>query len=300
MTPGRVVYTQWLNARGGIEADLTVTRETATRYRIVTAAATQTGDFAWLKRHLPKAVATWDASSAYATLSVMGPRSREVLATLTDADLANAGFPFGTAREIDVAYARVWATRITYVGELGWELHLPTEFAAGVFEALVEAGKPYSMRLAGYHALDSLRLEKAYRHWGHDITDEDTPIEAGLGFALGWDKPGGFLGREALLGARGRLPLRRPVTLLLEDAEPLLYYNEPIWRDGVRVGHITSAAFGHTLGSAIGLGYVAHAAGVTAAFIGDGKFDIEIAGQRHRARATLRPPYDPSGGRVRQ
>lgn len=298
--PGRVVYTQWLNPRGGIEADLTVTRETATRYRIVTAAATQTRDFTWLKRHLPQGIAAWDASSAYATLSLMGPRSREVLATLTDADLSNAGFPFATAREIDVAYARVWATRITYVGELGWELHMPTEFAPGVFEALIEAGKPHGMRLAGYHALNSLRIEKAYRHWGHDITDEDTPIQAELGFALAWDKPAGFIGREALLAARGRPPLRRLVTFLLEDAEPLLHHNEPIWRDGVRVGHVTSGMFGHTLGYPIGLGYVAHPEGVTDAFIRDGTFEIEIAGQRHTARATLKPPYDPPGGRVRQ
>ncbi|MDB5413290.1 MAG: dependent oxidoreductase [Rubritepida sp.] len=299
VAPGRVVYTQWLNERGGIEADLTLTRESATRYRIVTAAATQVRDFTWLKKHLPEGVAAWDASSAYATLSIMGPKSREVLAALTDADLSSEAFPFATAREIDLAYARVWATRITYVGELGWELHMPVEFAAGVYEALVAAGKPHGMRLAGYHALNSLRIEKAYRHWGHDITDEDTPLQAGLAFAVAWDKPGGFIGREALAAARGP-QTRRLVTFLLEDPQPLLLHNEPIWRDGVRVGHITSAMYGHTLGRSIGLGYVTNAGGVNEAFIRDASFEIEIAGVRHAARATLKAPYDPSSARVRQ
>jgi glycine cleavage system aminomethyltransferase T/glycine/D-amino acid oxidase-like deaminating enzyme len=299
VAPGRVVYTQWLNERGGIEADLTLTRESATRYRIVTAAATQVRDFAWLKRHLPAGVAGWDASSAYATLSLMGPKSREVLAGLTDADLSNAAFPFATAKEIDLAYARVWATRITYVGELGWELHMPVEFAAGVFEALMQAGEPHGLRLAGYHALNSLRIEKAYRHWGHDITDEDTPLQSGLGFAVAWDKPGGFIGRDALLALRGKPHTRRLVTFLLEDPEPLLLHNEPIWRDGVRLGHITSAMYGHTLGCSIGLGYVSDAEGVTEAFLRDARFELEIAGVRHAARATLKPPYDPTGARVR-
>jgi len=299
VAPGRVIYTQWLNERGGIEADLTVTRESATRYRIVTAAATQVRDFAWLKRHLPEGVSAWDASSAYATLSVMGPKSREVLCSLTDADLTNGAFPFATAREIDLAYARVWATRITYVGELGWELHMPAEFVAGVFEALLEAGMPHGLRLAGYHALNSLRIEKAYRHWGHDITDEDTPLQAGLGFAVAWDKPGGFIGREALLTQRGKPLTRRLVTFLLEDPQPLLLHNEPIWRDGVRVGHVTSAMYAHTLGRSAGLGYVSHPDGVSEEFIREGVFAIEIAGRRHAAHATLRPPYDPNGLRVR-
>lgn len=299
VAPGRVVYTQWLNARGGIEADLTVTRESATRYRIVTAAATQVRDFAWLKRHLPDDVAAWDASSAYATISVMGPNARALLQALTEADLSNPGFPFGTAREIDLAYARVWATRITYVGELGWELHMPAEFAAGVFEALLREGVPHGLRLAGYHALNSLRIEKAYRHWGHDITDEDMPLQAGLGFAIAWDKPGGFLGREALLAQRGQVPTRRLVTFLLQDRAPLLLHNEPIWREGVRLGHITSAMHGHTLGRSIGLGYVGHAGVVTAEFVRDGHFEIEIAGVRHAARAMLKPPYDPAGARIK-
>jgi glycine cleavage system T protein len=301
LPPGRVVYTQWLNERGGIEADLTVTREGETRFRVVTAAATQVRDFAWLRKHLPPdaRVAAWDASSAYATLSVMGPSSRKILSVLTPEDLSNAAFPFATAREIDLAYARVWATRITYVGELGWELHMPAEYAPGVFEALMEAGAPLGLRLAGYHALNSLRIEKAYRHWGHDVTHEDDPIQAGLGFAIAWDKPGGFIGRQALLARRGRKPTRRLAAFVLEDPAPLLYQNEPIWRDGEMVGHITSGMFGHTIGRAIGLGYVGCDDGADAAFVNAGRYEIEVACERFAARVTLKPPYDPAGARIR-
>jgi 4-methylaminobutanoate oxidase (formaldehyde-forming) len=299
--PGRVVYTQWLNERGGIEADLTITRESETRFRVVTAAATQTRDFAWLRKHLPPdaRVAAWDASSAYATLSVMGPSSRKILSALTPEDLSNAAFPFATVREIDLAYARVWATRITYVGELGWELHMPVEYAPGVFEALMEAGAPHGLRLAGYHALNSLRIEKAYRHWGHDITDEDDPIQAGLGFAVAWDKPGGFIGQRALLARRGGKLTRRLAAFILDDPAPLLYHNEPIWRAGAMVGHITSGMFGHTVGRAIGLGYVGCDDGVDAAFVNAGRYEIEVACERFAARVTLKPPYDPAGARIR-
>ena len=189
--PGRVVYTQWLNERGGIEADLTVNRESKTRFLIVTSAATQVRDLAWLRAHIPaeaRAVAV-DVTSGMAVLGIMGPSSRALLSRLTDTDLSNAAFPFGTSREIDLAYARVRASRITYVGELGWELYVPTEFAQGVFDALLTEGELYGLRLAGYHAMNSLRMEKGYRHWGHDITDEDTPLEAGLAFAVAWEKP---------------------------------------------------------------------------------------------------------------
>ncbi len=200
---GKIVYTQWLNERGGIEADLTVTREAADRYLIVTAAATQTRDFAYLQEHIPddaRAIAI-DVTSSQAVLSIMGPNSRALLQTLTDADLSNDAFPFGTSQIIDLAYARVRASRVTYVGELGWELYIPTEFATGVFDALVAAGEAFGLRHAGYHALNSLRTEKGYRHWGHDITTDETPLEAGLGFAVAWDKQGGFIGRDALADA---------------------------------------------------------------------------------------------------
>ncbi len=298
---GRVVYTPWLNARGGIEADLTVTRLAEDRFLIVTAATTQGRDFHWLRRHTPadaRAILT-DVTSGFAVIGVMGPRSRELLGKLTPNDLSNAAFPYMTSREIELGYGIVRASRVTYVGELGWELYVPTEFAPGIYDVLVEAGAELELVHAGYHAMNSLRIEKAYRHWGHDISDEDTPIEAGLVFAVAFDKAGGFIGRDALLRQRDALPKRRLVQFALENPEPLMYHEEPIWRDGVRVGRTTSAMYGHTLGSSVALGYVEHAAGVDADFVADGDFEIEIAGERYAARAALRPLYDPRGERVR-
>ena len=300
---GKVVYTQWLNERGGIEADLTVTREAEDRFLVVSAAATQTRDLAWLRRNIPadaRAVA-FDASSAYAVLGVMGPRSRALLQALTPDDLSNAAFAFGTSRVIDLGHARVRASRITYVGELGWELYIPTEFAPGVYEAIVAAGAAHGSRLAGYHAMNSLRMEKAYRHWGHDISEEDTPLEAGLGFAVAWDKRGGFIGREALMRQRERGVTRRLVQFALADASRMLYHNEPVWRDGRLVGRLTSGMFGHTLGKPVGLGYVANGGEpVDAAFVAAGRYEIEVAGERIAATASLAPLYDPKSLRVRQ
>lgn len=300
---GKVVYTQWLNERGGIEADLTVTREAEDRYLVVTAAATQVRDFAWLRRHLPgdARVAAFDATSAYAVLGVMGPRSRALLQTLTDADLSNDAFPFGASRVIDLGYARVRASRITYVGELGWELYMPTEFAPGVFDVLAAAGEAHGLRLAGYHAMNSLRMEKGYRHWGHDVTDEDTPLEAGLGFAVAWDKAGGFLGREALLAQRERGVTRRLVQFALADPARMLYHNEPVLRDGQAVGRLTSGMFGHTLGKPLGMGYVEDGGRpVDARFVATGRFEIEVAGERVPATASLAPFHDPGSSRVKE
>lgn len=299
---GRVVYTQWLNERGGIEADLTVTREAEDTYLIVTSCATQTRDFAWLCRAIPdeaRAVAV-DVSSAFAVLGLMGPRSRELLATLTDADLSSAAFPFATSRLIDLGYARIRASRITYVGELGYELYIPTEFAPSVYDVIIEAGQPFGLRLAGYHALNSLRMEKAYRHWGHDIADEDTPLEAGLAFAVAWDKPGGFVGRDALCRQREAGVQRRLVALALEGSDRLLYHNEPIRRDGELVGQVSSGMFGHTVGSALGLGYLANrGAPVSDEWIAAGHYEVEVAAERVAARVSSRAFYDPAGERVR-
>jgi 4-methylaminobutanoate oxidase (formaldehyde-forming) len=299
---GRIVYTQWLNERGGIEADLTVTREAEDSYLIVSACATQTRDFGWLSRSIPDAVraVAVDVSPAYAVLGLMGPRSRELLGQLTDADLSSAAFPFGTSRIIDLGYARVRASRITYVGELGYELYIPTEFAQSVYDVIIAAGAPFGLRLAGYHALNSLRIEKAYRHWGHDISDEDTPLEAGLGFAIAWDKRGGFVGREALLEQRARGVARRLVGFALASGERLLYHNEPVWRDGVLVGKISSGMFGHTVGAPLGLGYVdSGREPVSDDWIAAGRYEIEIATERVPARASLRPFYDAAGARVK-
>jgi glycine cleavage system T protein len=297
---GRIVYTQMLNRRGGIEADLTVTRIADDAYVIVTAAAASTHDAAWIRRHIADARAVLtDITAAYAVISVMGPRSRALLSRLTDSDLTNGAFPFATSREIWLASARVRATRITYVGELGWELYVPTEFAGGVYDAIVETGADFGLRHAGYHAMDSLRIEKAYRAWGHDLGSEDTPLEAGLDFAVRFEKPVAFIGRDALLAQRETPLRRRLVVFTLDDPEPLLYHDEPIWRDGALVGRMTSAAYGHTIGRAIGLGFVEAADGVSDAFVEAGRWEIEIACERVPARASLTPPYDPKSVRVR-
>ncbi|HEX4648138.1 MAG TPA: aminomethyltransferase family protein, partial [Steroidobacteraceae bacterium] len=291
-----------LNERGGIEADVTVTREAEDSYLIVSSCATQSRDFLWLSRGIPdeaRAVAV-DVSSAYAVLGLMGPRSRELLSKLSDVDLSTAAFPFGSSRIIDLGYARVRASRITYVGELGYELYVPTEFAQSVYDVIVDAGAPFGLRLAGYHALNSLRMEKAYRHWGHDISDEDTPLEAGLGFAVVWDKGGGFLGREALLEQRARGVQRRLAAFALEHGDRLLYHNEPIWRDGELVGKVSSGMFGHTVGRPLGLGYVAKRGElVSDEWITSGRYEIEVAAERVPARVSLRPFYDPASARVK-
>jgi len=299
--PGRLVYTQWLNERGGIEADLTVTRLAEDTFFIVTAAETEIRDFYWLKKHIPAdahCVLT-NVTSGMGVISLMGPRSRELLQSLTPAELSHDAFPFATSQEIELGYALVRASRITFVGELGWELYIPTEFVLGVYDDIVAAGKTFDLVHAGYHALNSLRIEKGYRHWSHDITDEDSPLEAGLGFAVKFDKPGGFIGREALLEQRERGVERELVQFRLQDPEPLLYHNEPIWRDGELVGHVTSGAYGHTLGGCIGLGYVHLRDSENPAAVTSGDYEIEVAGDRVAADASLRPMYDPDNARIR-
>jgi 4-methylaminobutanoate oxidase (formaldehyde-forming) len=200
---------------------------------------------------------------------------------------------------IDLGYARVRASRITYVGELGWELYVPTDFAAGVFDTLLEAGDQHSLVLAGYHALNSLRMEKAYRHWGHDITPDDTPLEGGLGFAVAWDKPGGFIGRDALARRRDAGLGRRIVQFALSDSDRSLYHNEPILRDGTIVGETTSGMYGHTVGRSLAMGYVTNPDGVVDAAYLDATFEIEVAGDRLAAQASLQPFYDPKSLRVK-
>jgi len=300
--PGRIVYTQWCNDRGGVEADVTVSRLAEDRFLVVTTGTQTVRDQDWLRRHIPAdaRVAITDITSAEAVISVMGPRSREFLQSLTDADLSDDAFPFGAVREIDLGLAFARAARTTYVGELGWELYVASEFATHVYDTLVGAGDRFGLRHAGYHALNSLRMEKAYRHWGHDMSDEDTLLEAGLGFTAAWGKPGGFIGRDALMAQREAGVSRRLAVLVLDDPEPLLYHNEPIWRDGELVGWVTSAMFGHTVGRSVALGYVRRADGpVTPDWIAAGRYELEIGTERFGARASLRPPYDPGNARVR-
>ena len=309
VAPGRAVYTQWLNARGGIEADLTVTRLAETEFLVVTTAVGQVRDLAWLRRHVPDGAhcTVTDVTSGLPMLGVMGPRSRDLLSAVSPDDFSNAAFPFGASREVEIGYARVRATRLTYVGELGWELYLPAEFAAHVFETLVDAGQGLGLGFAGYHAMNALRLEKGYRHWGHDIGEEDDPVQAGLGFAVAWEKPEGplghFVGRDALLRRRAEgTPRRRLVQIAMEDAgvtAPLLYRDEPILRDGVPVGATTSGMWGHRVGQSLGMGYVACPEGVSRDWLEAGTWEVEVAWSRHPARVQLAPWYDPKGERIR-
>lgn len=298
---GRIVYTQWLNHRGGIEADLTVLRLDRSEYLVLTSPASTYRDLDWLRKSLPamsSAVTVADVSGTLAMIAVMGPQSRALLQSLTDTDLSDEAFPFAHSREIDLGLGFVRATRITYVGELGWELLVPYDVSGHVWETLRAAGEAFGLRPAGYYALNSLRLEKAYRSWGHDISGGDTPLEAGLGFAVAWDKPGGFRGREALLHQKEAGLRRRLVQFALEDHDALLLHDEPIYRDGVLVGRVASAAYGHTLGRSVGLGYVeAPEAGAARSWFETGRYEIELASQLYAARASLQPMYDPKSER---
>jgi 4-methylaminobutanoate oxidase (formaldehyde-forming) len=231
-------------------------------------------------------------------LGVMGPKARDLLSTLTDADLSNDAFPFATAQQIDVAYARILALRMSYVGELGWELYIPTEFAQGAFVALLAEGEQFGLRLVGLHAVDSLRLEKGYRHWGSDITPDDTPFEAGLSFAVKLDK-GDFIGREDLMRQHASDLTRKLVMFTLENPQPLLYHDEPIYRNGELVSSVTHGAYAHLLGCAMGMGYLEHSEGISDEWILSGRYEIDVEGTRIPAKAHLKAPYDPSGKRVR-
>lgn len=302
---GRLVYTQWLNDRGGIEADLTITRLGETSFLVTTSAACVTRDFTWLQRHIPddaRCVAL-DVTSGEACLALMGPNARALLQPLTTADLSNAAFPFATVKTIELGMALVRAHRVTYVGELGWELYMPVDFARHVFETITAAGAAHGLRLVGVHAMDSLRMEKAYRHFGHDIGDEDHVLEAGLGFAVKTKKAAGrygdFIGRGAVLRKRETGLTKRFVQFKLQDPEPLLYHAEPIIMDGKVSGYLTSGAYGHTLGAAVGLGYVPCAPQDKPDDVLARLYEIEVAGQRFAATASLQPLYDPTGARTR-
>ena len=298
--PGRLVYTQFLNRRGGIECDCTVARLAETVFLVVTPGATLMRDLAWLKRQTPEGarVVCTDVSAGEAVLAVMGPKAREVLRACSPADFSNEAHPFAHVREIEIGYGLARAHRVSYVGELGWELYVGSDMAAHVFETLREAGRPQGLRLAGLHALDSCRIEKAFRHFGHDITDEDHVLEAGLGFAVALDK-GDFIGRDAVLRRKEEGLRRRLLQFRLADPEPLLYHNEPILRDGAIAGYLTSGNYGHFLGAAIGLGYVAVEPGEGADDIAASTWQIEVAGRRVAATASLEAMHDPRARRVR-
>lgn len=293
---GRIVYTMFLNDRGGIEADLTVTRLSETAYLAVVPGATLQRNLAWMRAQVDDdfAVIT-DVTAAESVLCLMGPEARDILAKASPNDFSNAAHPFGMAREIEIGMGLARAHRVTYVGELGWELYVSADQTAHVFETLIEA-RP-DLKLCGLHTLDSCRIEKAYRHWGHDITDEDHVLEAGLGFTVSRRKPA-FLGREAVLRKERQGLDRRMVQFRLKDPEPLLFHNEAIVRDGQIVGPVTSGNYGHFLGGAIGMGYVP-AKGQTDDDILGSTYEIEVAGRRHAAIASLVPMHDPNSERVK-
>ena len=293
---GRIVYTMLLNARGGIEADLTVTRLSETAFLLVVPGATLQRNLAWLRGHVGEAFAViTDVTAAESVLCVMGPKARDLMQRVSPNDFSNAAHPFGMAKEIEIGLGVARAHRVTYVGELGWEIYASSDQTAHVFETLDEAGTDLGLTLCGIHTLDSCRIEKAYRHWGHDITDEDHVLEAGLGFTVRTAKPD-FLGRDAVLRKRESGLSRRIVQFLLSDPQAMVYHNEPILRDGRIVGTVTSGNYGHHLGGAVAMGYVPCAPGedVLAA-----RYEIDVAGRRVEAKASLEPLHDPRSERVR-
>jgi glycine cleavage system T protein len=298
--PGNVVYTQLLNERGGIEADVTFTRLDDETYFIVTAGATETRDFDWIKRHIPSqahAVLT-NVTSSYTMLGLMGPKSRDVLSQLTNSDLSNEKFPYGTARFIEAGYARPLAVRMSFAGELGWELYIPTEFAVGLFDEIMTVGRDYGLKLVGLHAVDSLRLEKGYRHWGSDIGPENTPFEAGLGFSVDLSKED-FIGREALLKQKEQGLTRRLVMFTLNDPQPLLYHDEPVFRNGTLVGTNTHGAYAHLLGASMGMFYLENPEGIDKQWIMEAEYEVDVEGRLIAAKPYLAAPYDPERARVR-
>jgi 4-methylaminobutanoate oxidase (formaldehyde-forming) len=299
--PGHLIYTQMLNDRGGIECDLTVGRLSRTEYYIVTGTGFATHDVDWISRGVPDGLdaSLIDVTSSNAVLSVMGPRSREVLQGLTDHDMSNAGFPFGRLKRITVAGAPVLALRVTYVGELGWELHIPVEFAVTVYDALMAAGKPYGIANAGYRAIESLRLEKGYRAWGAEIGPDHSPLLAGLGWAVKLKSDRPFRGREAL-EAQGAKPLPRLLAGFTTDPSIVLLGRETIYRDGERVGWLTSGGYGYTVGRSIGYGYVRDPEkGVDRASVLSGRYELEVATMRVPAEVFLDPLYDPAMSRIK-
>ena len=297
---GLITYTQWLNEGGTLEADLTVTKLDDDRFWVVASDTAHRHAETWMRRHLTDDVhaSVTDMTSGFAQLNVQGPRSRELLQALTSVDLSNEAFPFRTARSIDIGFARVLCVRITYLGELGYELYIPVEQATHVYDRLVAAGESVGLTHAGLKALASLRMEKGYRDYGHDIDNTDSVLEAGLGFAV--DLSHDFIGRDAVERKKAEGPLtRRLVQVLVTDPEPLMYHAEPVLRDGKPVGYVRAASYGHTLGGAVGLAMVDGGEPVDTAWLDGADWEVDIAGRLYPARASLRPLYDPTNAKVR-
>jgi sarcosine dehydrogenase len=298
---GRLTYTQLLNTRGGIEADLTVARLADDRFYIVTGTGFRTHDLAWIREHIPQGadVRIEDITEDHGTLSLMGPHARDVLEKVTSADVSNSAFPFAHVREIDIAGHTVRALRVTYVGELGWELHMPIGATGEIFDALMREGKPWDIRPVGYRALESLRLEKGYRAWGSDITPNDTPHEAGLGWAVRRNSNTGFVGQQALAALAGQPLTKRFAGFVIDDPDAVLVGRETILRNGQPVGYLTSGGYGYTIGKSVGYGYVRNEDGVSNGFLEDGDYELVIAMVRFPARIGLKPFVDPANAKVK-
>ena len=298
---GKIVYTAMLNSRGGIESDVTITKLSETSFMIITGPGVSSRDFYWIESHINEnehAILT-DVTSSYGVLSLMGPKSRKILEKLTPNNVSNETFPYMTSQQIEIGYAKIIASRVTYVGELGWELYIPAEFMKSILPIFLEEGKSQGMCLAGYHALDSLRVEKAYRSWGHDITYLDTPIEAGLNFAVSMDKDT-FIGKQALIEQKkNKVRQKRLAVFILRDSEPLLLGDEPIFRNGKLVGIITSGNFGHSIGKSVGLGYIENESGVNIEFLQTGDFEIQIGLKKYAVDVQFKPAYDPKNEKVK-
>ncbi len=299
---GKITYTQWLNESGKLEADVTVIKLDSERFLVVVTDTMVKHVGTWLRRRTPADAHchTTEVTSAYGQLNIQGPNSRALLQSLTTTDLSNASFPFRTAREIDLGFARALCVRITYVGELGYELYIPSEQAAYVHECVIAAGKTCGLVHAGLKALGSLRMEKAYRDYGHDIDNTDDPLETGFRFALALDKPGGFIGRDAVLDKLARGPLQRQlVQVLVQNPDALMYHAEVLHRNGVAVGYLRAASYGHTLGGAVGLAMVEPNCIVDAAYLAGGQWTVDIAGTHYPAIVSLKPLYDATNQRIR-
>ena len=295
---GKIIYTQFLNPTGGIEADVTVTRLTETSYLVVTPAITRLADQTWMRRNKENfEVVITDVTSAEGVLAIMGPNSREFMNAISPNDFSNETNPFGTAQQIEIGMGLARVHRVSYVGELGWEIYISTDMAAHVFETIMEYANDSQLKLCGMHMVDSCRIEKGFRHFGHDITCEDHVLEAGLGFAVDTEKVA-FLGRNAVIAKKEEGLKMRMAQFLLKDSEPLLYHNEPIMRDGEIVGYLSSGNYGHALGGAVGMGYIP-CEGEKPSDLLASSYEIDVAGNRVEAEISLKPLYDPTGARIK-
>ena len=308
---GVISYTQWLDSEGKMQADVTITKTAEDRFMVIATDTMHRHAETWMRRHLDpqgdKHVALSDITGSIAQLNIQGPRSRELMSLLTDTDMSDAAFPFRACRELAVGFSRVLCARITYVGELGYELHIPAEHAMHVYERVCAAGQSVGLVHAGLKALASMRMEKAYRDYGHDMDNTDTLLEVGLGFTADYDKPGGFIGKEATVRQRaevkqrGGLPQRLAQLLIVGHPKVMMYHGEVLFRDGACVGDVRAASYGHSLGGAVGLAHITAPAGgvVNKSFLSTGKWEVEVAGARYPCKLSLEPMYDPKNLKIK-